>query len=135
MKKLQRALVPFSLVLGFAALAACISAGPPPPFVVELAEPMALGPDDVVVPPVAVERPAPQYPVELRRARAEGEVVVKGVVGRDGRMRDFQVVQAAHPGFADAFLAVLPRWRFQPATLNGEPVAVHYQVETFFRLQ
>lgn len=135
MKTLQRTLLSLSLVMACGTLAACISASPPPPFVVEPAEPVVVGPDDAVVPPAILERPAPQYPVELRRARAQGEVVVRGVVGRDGRMRDFQVVQSAHPDFADAFLAVLPRWRFRPATLNGEPVAVHYQVETFFRLQ
>lgn len=97
-------------------------------YVPELAEQVTLASDDVVEPPQVLERPTPSYPPELRGRGIEGLVVVKGIVGRDGRLRDVQVVRAENDLLIPPLLESLRQWRFRPATVNGKPVATYYTV-------
>lgn len=65
----------------------------------------------------------PLYPAEERRAGREGRVVVRVLVGMDGRVKQVEKVSAT----SDAFFAVteqraLAKWRFTPATRDGIPV-------------
>ena len=65
----------------------------------------------------------PGYPPAERRAGREGVVVVKVLIGVDGRVRDIQQVAAA----SDEFWRVtrdraLAHWRFKPGTRDGIPV-------------
>jgi periplasmic protein TonB len=64
----------------------------------------------------------PVYPASERRAGNEGTVIVRVLIGVDGRVRDVQRVAAAN----DEFWAVTERqargrWRFRPATRDGIP--------------
>jgi TonB family protein len=67
--------------------------------------------------------PAPAYPEAARRARAAGMVVVKVVVGEDGR-----VVMAGtdngHPLLGQAALEAARAAVFAPTRLEGRPVKV-----------
>jgi protein TonB len=65
----------------------------------------------------------PTYPPEERRAGRDGRVVVRVLIGVDGRVKQVEPVSAT----SDAFLRVtrdraLSRWRFKPATRDGIPV-------------
>lgn len=65
----------------------------------------------------------PEYPAGERRAEREGLVVVKVLIGVDGRVRQVERVSAA----SDAFFAAterqaLAKWRFTPATRDGAPI-------------
>lgn len=65
----------------------------------------------------------PAYPPEERRAKHTGRVVVRVLVGVDGRVRQVERVSAT----SDAFFRVtqqraLSHWRFKPATRDGIPV-------------
>jgi len=62
----------------------------------------------------------PPYPPAERRRENEGSVVVRVLVGTDGRVTQVEKVRAA----SDAFYEVtrrqaLSRWRFKPATRGG----------------
>jgi len=78
----------------------------------------------------------PTYPPEERRAGHEGRVVVRVLIGVDGRVEQVEKVSAA----SDAFFAAtrdqaLRKWRFKPATRGGVPVESWKVMGVTFRLQ
>ncbi len=65
----------------------------------------------------------PAYPALLERRQIEGTVRVKILIGRDGRVRQVQIVSSSDPKFSEATeRQALKSWRFRPATRGGEPV-------------
>jgi protein TonB len=84
--------------------------------------------------PEAIERPAPDYPAEARRAGVEGTVIVQALVGRDGRVKDARIVKTV-PGLDEAAEACVRRWRFKPAMSKGQPVAVWVAIPVKFTLK
>ena len=84
--------------------------------------------------PVRTKAVAPVYSSFGRRACLEGEVRLLVGIGRDGVPQRIRVLQ----GFADlseAAVAAAEQWRFEPATLHGEPVAFDYRLSVSFDLQ
>lgn len=78
----------------------------------------------------------PTYPPGERRAGHEGRVVVRVLIGVDGRVEQVQKVSAAN----DAFFAAtrnqaLKKWRFKPATRGGVPVESWKTMGVTFQLQ
>lgn len=78
----------------------------------------------------------PVYPTAERRAGNEGLVVLKVLIGVDGRVRDVQRVTAA----SDDFWAATERqargkWRFRPATRDGIPYESWRTMTVRFRLE
>ena len=66
------------------------------------------------------------YPAVLRDSRVGGRVVIELVVDEDGRAvpGSARVIEASHPAFGEATLRVADRFRFRPARINGNAVAV-----------
>lgn len=87
-----------------------------------------------VRPPVKVYTPAPVYTEKARKARLEGVVVLQAVIGIDGKARDVKVLQGLGKGLDEKAIEAVAKWTFQPATLDGEPVAVYYNLSVRFRL-
>ena len=56
------------------------------------------------------------------------------VVGKDGKPYDIRVRQSLGMGLDEKAIEAVRRWRFRPATLNGQPVATQIAVEVNFRL-
>ena len=56
------------------------------------------------------------------------------VVGADGLPHHLRVARSLGMGLDEKALDAVRLWRFQPATLNGQPVAVEINVEVSFRL-
>lgn len=83
--------------------------------------------------PEALERPAPAYPDEARRAGIEGTVTVQALVDREGVVRDARVVRGIPP-LDEAALRAVRQWRFRPAKSNGRPIAVWVAVPIRFSL-
>lgn len=83
-----------------------------------------------VRPPVVVKRVEPTIP---RGARCRGMVVLRAVIGADGRPREVRDISRKPDAVTKAAAEALPRWRFRPATLHGKPVAVHYFVTVNLR--
>ena len=79
----------------------------------------------------------PRYPRELRETGVQGEVMVQFVVGADGRpvMPSVKVLRSSHMLFTEAVREVLPRLRFTPARLAGQPVAQVTQYPFTFSIQ
>jgi protein TonB len=75
----------------------------------------------------------PQYPPIARAARVAGAVVIKATIGKDGTMKDLQVV-SGHPMLVQAALEAVKQWRYKPWVLNGEPVEVDTVITVNFNL-
>lgn len=76
----------------------------------------------------------PRYPLMARRAGVEGRVVLRGVVRRNGRIDEIQILRDLPFGLGDAAREAVRQWRFRPATYQGEPIEVYYTVTVNFRL-
>ena len=64
----------------------------------------------------------PEYPPGERRAEHEGRVTVRVLIGTDGRVKQVEKVSAASDEFfAATQRRALEKWRFKPATRDGEP--------------
>ncbi|KAA0253983.1 MAG: M56 family peptidase [Acidobacteria bacterium] len=87
-----------------------------------------------LVEPRLVSKESPVYPEEARKARLAGEVVVEAEVTAEGAVRNPRVVKSSDKVFDAPTLAAVSKWKYQPATLNGKPVAVLFTVTTRFRL-
>jgi TonB family protein len=86
-----------------------------------------------VAPPRVVYDPDPTYPDAPRHAGFQATVILRLVVDADGSPRRIRVQQSAGMGLDEAAIDAVKTWRFQPATQNGEPVAVMINVEVNFR--
>jgi len=76
-------------------------------------------------------RPVLEYrPLPAMSAR--GSARLRLLVGADGRVREVDIERPI-AGNTAQLLAAVQRWRFKPATENGEPVAAPYSVEISFR--
>jgi len=77
----------------------------------------------------------PDYPAAERRANREGRVVVRVLVGANGRVsRVEQVSTTSDAFFAATERRALSRWRFRPATSDGGAVEAWQTITVTFRL-
>lgn len=85
-------------------------------------------------PPVAHESNTPPvYPDEARAQGLEGQVILKIVVGANGSVLEVNVLRG-EPLFVEAALAAVRTWTYEPARLDGLPIAVFRIVKIPFRL-
>ena len=84
--------------------------------------------------PQVIYNPEPSFSDEARKAKVQGVVLLLLVVGKDGRPYDVRVGQSLGMGLDERAIEAVGRWRFKPATLNGQPVATLIAVEVDFHL-
>jgi periplasmic protein TonB len=75
----------------------------------------------------------PAYPALAKQARVSGTVRLTAIIGRDGAIRNLQVM-GGHPLLTPAALEAVKQWRYQPTLLNDEPVEVITQIDVNFTL-
>jgi protein TonB len=76
----------------------------------------------------------PAYTEEARVAKVQGLVKLYIEVGTDGVAHNIQLKQGIGLGLDESAADAVSHWRFQPATLSGQPVNVAATVEINFRL-
>lgn len=65
----------------------------------------------------------PGYPLGMLRLNIEGKVTVRVLVGTDGRVKDVKAIAFSQDDFLNATRdQALRKWRFTPATRDGNPV-------------
>lgn len=84
--------------------------------------------------PEPVVQIAPTFPFNLKRDSIEGRVVVEFVVDTEGRVLGATAVDSSHPGFEEAAVTGVGRWKFRPGQRNGRPVNTRMRVPILFRL-
>ncbi len=87
-----------------------------------------------VTPPRAVSAPDPKFPRAGQNERHQGKVVFRVVVDSFGRVQAMKVESATGLAFMHSAVAAVARWEFDPATLDGRPVACEINVEVNFRV-
>jgi protein TonB len=84
--------------------------------------------------PKVVHQTFPQYTDQARKKKIQGVVMVSLVVTPEGRVRDPKVTKSVDKDLDKQALACVSDWTFQPATKDGQPVAMRIAVETAFHL-
>jgi TonB family protein len=77
----------------------------------------------------------PQYTGAAKEARIQGAVELSVVVRPDGRTDRIRVRKGLDPGLDENAVKAVEQWKFEPATKDGEPVAVPALITLHFRLQ
>jgi protein TonB len=80
-----------------------------------------------------VNRVEPKYPAFAIAARISGTVHLRAIIGKDGTVRELEVVDG-NPLLAQAAKVAVQNWRYRPTRLNGEPVEVETYVTVNFVL-
>jgi bla regulator protein blaR1 len=84
--------------------------------------------------PVLIFSVAPEYSEEAKRAKYQGVCVVSLIVDAQGNPQRIQVVRHLEKGLDQKAVQAVRQYRFKPAMLHGEPVAVEVNIEVNFRL-
>jgi len=77
----------------------------------------------------------PRYTDEAQAQAIMGAVVIAFEIDKEGKTRNAKVVQGLDAGLDKNALAALTEWSFEPATLDGKPVACTAKTEIRFALQ
>lgn len=85
-------------------------------------------------PPKAIHTEDPDYPSGERESRVEGLVSMRVVVDDHGSVRGATVDYSSGLEFSNSAVLAVKKWTFQPAQLNGQPVAALVIVAMQFKL-
>jgi TonB family protein len=86
-----------------------------------------------LVAPVATQEVDPGYPLELMRQNVQGMVMLSAVIRSDGPVGEVRILRGIDDRLDQYASAALARWRFRPATRNGDAVALQAVVMIPFR--
>ena len=92
--------------------------------VFETPQPNPVDADLLDSPAHLIFRIAPDYPQTMKARGIMGYVEIAMVVDTIGRVCKTEVIRADHPDFAEAALKATREWIFEPALIEGRPVAV-----------
>ncbi len=85
--------------------------------------------------PLCIYQPMPSYTEEARKARIEGTMLLQAIIRKDGTVGEIRILRSLGYGLDESALdTIRNRWRFEPGTLNGQPVDVQANMEVSFRL-
>ena len=80
-----------------------------------------------------VHRIEPRYPPPAIIARIEGQVKIKAIISREGKIKQAEALSGSSL-LVGAALEAIRQWRYRPYILNGEPVEVETQITVNFVL-
>lgn len=83
--------------------------------------------------PAATQQVDPGYPLELMKQNVQGTVILSAVIRGDGSVGEIRVLRGVDDRLDQYASAALSRWRFRPASRNGDPVALQTVVMIPFR--
>jgi TonB family protein len=83
--------------------------------------------------PSATQQVDPGYPLELMKQNIQGTVILSAVIHSNGVVGDVRILRGVDDRLDQYASAALSRWRFRPATRNGDPVALQTVVMIPFR--
>jgi TonB family protein len=96
------------------------------------AAPITVGGD--VKPARLLSSVAPAYPQMARNQRVSGDVKIDALIDASGRVSAMKIISGPallHQAAQEA----VRQWKYQPATLNGQPAPMHLTVTVQFKLQ
>lgn len=88
-----------------------------------------------VLPPQKIYTPQPVYTEEARLARIQGVVILEAIIDEKGNVQQVKVLKGLPQGLSDSAVDTAREWTFKPATLDGKPVPVYFNLTVRFSLQ
>ncbi len=88
-----------------------------------------------VTPPEKVFGPTPLYTEEGRQSRTQGVVILEAIVDTEGKVDSVKVIKGLPNGLSESAVETARSWRYRPALLQGQPVAVFLNLTIRFSLQ
>lgn len=83
--------------------------------------------------PVATRTVDPAYPTDLMRDGYEGIVVLYAIIHPDGTVGEVKVLRGLQERLDENARVALSRWKFRPATKNGQAVGLEAVVQIPFK--
>jgi len=80
-----------------------------------------------------VHRVEPQYPTEARAQKIQGVVTLDVQIGSEGVVHNIAVVDG-NPLLAEAAVAAVRQWRYEPYAVDGRPVEMQTRIRVRFTL-
>lgn len=77
----------------------------------------------------------PEYPRDLKRDGVEGIVAVAIVIDETGSVVSAKVSKSSNPGFDQAALDAISKWKFKPGKKEGKAVKVRVTIPFRFNLE
>jgi protein TonB len=105
-----------------------VEAAAPPP---AAAVPMRIG--EGVDRPRKIKDVRPIYPIPARLAQVVGNVLIEATIGPDGKVQHTRVIRSIE-ALDQAALDAVRQWEYEPARVNGVPVAVIMVIIVSFAL-
>ncbi len=81
-----------------------------------------------------IHKVRPVYPKKAIKHHIQGTVVLHALIGKDGIIRDLQVVSGPTE-LTQAALDAVRQWRYKPYLLDGELVEVDTTINVNFKLE
>ena len=90
---------------------------------------------DAKLPMTPIRQEYPAYPAEAVKKRWEDSVLVRYVIGTNGRVKDVTILDhARQPIFDVAAVDAIKEWQFHPLKKDGKNVEVVHEMTVFFQL-
>ncbi|MDP9052129.1 MAG: energy transducer TonB [Acidobacteriota bacterium] len=74
------------------------------------------------------------YPEQAKFKHLAGSVVLRGIIGTSGKIRDIQVISSSDPLFVPSAMDALRDWKYKPIMLGGVPVEVETTIQTIYSM-
>ncbi len=102
------------------------------PIEIEPPEPRATGNAELVPAPRAIREVPPLYPDELKKEGIGGELKLRAVIGKDGKVAGIFVTKSVHPYLDFTGVEAFKGWEFEPIVKRGKPVRAAFDYSYFF---
>jgi TonB family protein len=80
-----------------------------------------------------IRKVTPIYPPEAKRNRIQGKVVLRAVIGKNGRIQNLTPISGPKD-LIPAAVGAVQQWQYTPYLLMGEPVEIDTEVTVNFQL-
>jgi TonB family protein len=102
-------------------------------WIIRLAERAEIPRPGVLSTPVALSKVDPAYPADMMKDRIEGIVTLYAIIHADGSVGEIRLLHGFNERLNENAKIALSRWKFRPATKNGEPVEMEAVVQIPFK--
>lgn len=84
--------------------------------------------------PKVVKQTEPVYPQGMKNSRMIGEVTIAFTVDTSGNVVDPKIIRSNNPGFEQAAIEAVLKWKFKPGIKDGKAVKTRMQIPITFQL-
>ncbi|HEV2521530.1 MAG TPA: TonB family protein [Candidatus Acidoferrales bacterium] len=90
-------------------------------------------PPRTVIPSSVLDQPRPQYPEQARAANVQGEVILRAMIGKEGKVSEVRVL-SGDDLLAPSAIEAVRQWRYKPMLVDGVPTETETTITITFSL-